>query len=288
MQELDLLILGAGWTSTFLIPLLRARHLTFAATTRSGRTVAGAETLKWTFNPDETSTTTAAEKSQFANLPLAKCVLVTFPLTGKGQSQLVVEGYEKVWGGKLEGGRGRFVQLGSSGIWQIEQQGLWTTRKSPYNTENGRAVAEDELLDLGGCVLNLAGLWGGERDPKNWVSRVATTKEGVKAKRSLHMVHGQDVARAIIAVMSDWSAAKSQRWMLTDGFVYDWWALFAGWADAGEGVDREPADQAKWVYELMAEEGVHALPRSMEALGRCYDGREFWERFGIAPLRARI
>jgi hypothetical protein len=30
-----------------------------------------------------------------------------------------------------------------------------------------RAIAEDELRDLGGCVLNLAGLYGGERDPKN-------------------------------------------------------------------------------------------------------------------------
>ena len=34
---------------------------------------------------------------------------------------------------------------------------------SPYDTENDRAQAEDIFLGLGGCVLNLAGLYGGER-----------------------------------------------------------------------------------------------------------------------------
>jgi hypothetical protein len=46
--------------------------------------------------------------------------------------------------------------------------------------------------------------------------------------------------------------------------------------------------QAGWVVELMREEGVRALPRSMEVLGRCYDTREFWEAFGLVPLKARI
>lgn len=34
---------------------------------------------------------------------------------------------------------------------------------SPYDTENDRAQAEDVFLEFGGCVLNLAGLYGGER-----------------------------------------------------------------------------------------------------------------------------
>lgn len=58
----------------------------------------------------------------------------------------------------------------------------------------------------------------------------------------------------------------------------------AGWAD----VEGGPTEQATWVYELMVETGVRALPRSMEALGRCYDTREFWDTFGVVPLKARI
>lgn len=298
MQQHALLILGAGWSSTFLLPLCAARNLPVAATTRDGRDVASHSTVKWTFDPE-------GSHEQFTALPLAKTLLVTFPLTGKGQSKLIKKGYESVWGSKLGDEGVRVVQLGSTGIWQITQSDVWIDRKSPYNTENARGVAEDELLELGGSVLNLAGLWGGPRDPKTWVSRVAKTKEDVKGKKSLHMVHGMDVARAVLAVMDGWDKAKGQRWMLTDGFVYDWWALMAGWADVGsegesaaggeveaaEGkrnVDRDPANTAKWVYELMQEEDVKALPRSSEVLGRCYDSREFWETFGLAPLKARI
>lgn len=290
MHQHDLLILGAGWTSTFLVPLCQARHVSFAATTRDGRKVAGADTIPWAFNPDE-ATTTASPTNQFSRLPLAAAILITFPLTGTGQSKKIVDGYRAAHGAKAD--TTAFTQLGSSGIWQIPQRTIWVSRRSPYNTDSPRAIAEDELLRLGGCVLNLAGLWGGERQPKNWVGRVAKSKEDVKGKKSLHMIHGHDVARAILAVLKQWDTAKGQRWMLTDGFVYDWWALMSGWADVkaqqGEEVhDEEPSDQAKWVYELMDEERVWALPRSMEALGRCYFGREFWDHFGLVPLKARI
>lgn len=276
----DILVLGAGWTSTFLIPLLSALKLSFAATTRDGRSVAGHKTVPWSFNPD------SSDKSQFSSLPSAKHILVTFPLTGKGQSSTLINGYTKVHG------KAHFIQLGSTGIWQIPQSSPWTSRKSSYDTSNKRAIAEDELLSHGGCVLNLAGLWGGERDPKNWVDRVAKSKEDVKGKKSVHLVHGEDVARSILAVITkQWKVSEGQRWMLTDGFVYDWWMLFAKWGDVytvEEDLRREPTKQSQWVYELMNEEGVRALPRDMEVLGRCYDSREFWQTYGISPLKAGV
>ncbi len=78
--------------------------------------------------------------------------------------------------------------------------------------------------------------------------------------------------------------------MLTDGLVYDWWTLFASWASvsSGDEVDPQPLEQAQWVYELMSEGRVRALPRSMEVLGRCYDTREFWDTFGLAPVKAGV
>jgi hypothetical protein len=79
--------------------------------------------------------------------------------------------------------------------------------------------------------------------------------------------------------------------MLTDLFVYDWWALILGYAgevdEESRSGDREKT-QIKWVGELMTEQGIKALPRSMEQLGRCYDTREFWTTFGLMPVRARI
>lgn len=65
-------------------------------------------------------------------------------------------------------------------------------RHSPVPPSNARGVNEIEFLELDlpkttTTVLNLAGLWGGERMAKNWVSKVAPNKETLKNKGSLHM-----------------------------------------------------------------------------------------------------
>jgi len=73
--------------------------------------------------------------------------------------------------------------------------------------------------------------------------------------------------------------------------VYDWWALilgFAGEEDEAMQSTKRAETQIKWIGELMEEQKIKALPRSMEQLGRCYDTREFWMKFGIMPVRSRI
>jgi hypothetical protein len=69
--------------------------------------------------------------------------------------------------------------------------------------------------------------------------------------------------------------------------VYDWWALILGFAGEEDEQRREDT-QVKWVGELMEEQHIRALPRSMEQLGRCYDTRDFWTKFNIMPLRSRL
>ncbi|CAD6447252.1 210bc1bf-244e-42de-bd2b-456101b8d96c [Sclerotinia trifoliorum] len=285
-STVELLILGAGWTSTFLVPLLQQKGINYAATTTTGRD----GTYKFRFNPDDSD----GNKEQLCDVPTARCILITFPLKGKGQSRSLVEQYSDTHSTKSFGGSPasfQFIQLGSTGIFDIPGQSTWVTRHSLYNVANDRAIAEDELIELGGCVLNLSGLWGGERNAKHWIERVASSKEMLSNKKSLHMVHGLDVSRGIVGVIGKWEKAKGQRFMLTDLMVYDWWALILGYA--GE-IDEETGDgkmegrQIKWIGELMKENNVRALPRSMDVLGRCYDSREFWESFDVMPVRSRI
>jgi hypothetical protein len=114
--------------------------------------------------------------------------------------------------------------LGSTGIFSIPDQPLWVTRHSKYDKTNARAIAEDELRGFGGCVLNLSGLWGGARQPKNWIDRVAATKEQLKEKTSLHMVHGHDVARAIIAVHQNFAVAAGERFV-SFSLIYGFYSL---------------------------------------------------------------
>ena len=91
------------------------------------------------------------------------------------------------------------------------------------------------------------------------------------------MIHGLDVARAVLAVHAHMALAAGQRWLLTDGRVYDWWDLASAWGDSsvlaapapGADSDSElaladapPGPQPVWVRELMAEAGVRALALS--------------------------
>jgi hypothetical protein len=277
MKQVDLLILGAGWTSTFLIPQLKKENITYAATTTTGRN----NTIPFKFDPEP-----------FKNLPSAQTVLITFPLAGPGQAKTLLGLYRSVHGAK-----NHWIQLGSTGIFN-QLPNDWSTEKSPYDTSDKRAVAEDELLELGGCVLNLSGLYGGTRVPRTWLPRLAKCKDDVKKRGAVHFVHGEDVARAIVAEHRKFDEGK--RWIIADLRVYDWYDLIMSFsavtdeADAAVDVTKMEEDKAmrlqcsKWVGELMLEEGVRALPREMSALGRKLDSRGFWERHGLWPRHQRL
>ncbi|SCV69985.1 BQ2448_1379 [Microbotryum intermedium] len=312
--SVDLLVLGGGWTYTFLKPLLEESSISHVATTRDGRD----GTLKWGWDGE------SDDDTQYDALPRAKTVLIVFPLKGRGMSKRLVQGYEK------EHGSVRWIQLGSTGIYdggptlaaaslsQDSSNGRrdanskgkmfeWTTRHSEYATDNPRAIAEDELLSIraDAFVLNLGGLWGGTRDPANWFQRIAPSKAALAAKGSVHFIHGLDVARAVIAVHLSPSVTSSndpvaesaigpesskrflgRRYILTDLRVYDWWDLASAWA-AEPSAEKAAKDAGDWVKELLREHHVRALPRTPEVIGRALDSREFWEEFGLNPVKGR-
>ncbi|KAL8849097.1 MAG: hypothetical protein Q9221_005901 [Calogaya cf. arnoldii] len=285
-NSVDLLILGAGWTYTFLVPQLHHHKITYQATTRDGRRIPGLakDTVPFTFDP------ASDDPAPYRTLPSAGTVLIVFPLKGQGQSTRLVEMYNNVH--KEKACKRRWIQLGSTGVWKGEG---WLDRRSPIDLSSERAVAEQELLALVGkraCILNLAGLWGGERNPRNWVSRVAKTKEDVKGKGALHLAHGDDVARAVVGCLEKWDGVGAGRWIVCDLRTWDWWDLILGWEDGrkdgGRAVDGNNLEYGKWVLELMEEQDVGALPRGREMLGRCLDGREFWKKVGIVPKRTLL
>ncbi|KAF2144194.1 uncharacterized protein K452DRAFT_223665 [Aplosporella prunicola CBS 121167] len=276
-SHVDLLVLGAGWTSEFLTPLLTSQAITFALTTTNGRN----GSIPFKFDPDSHA------PQQYARLPSAKTVLITFPLRGAGQAQHLTTLYRA-----CHGEQNQWIQLGSSGIFTGAH---WNDSSGAYDASNERAIAEDELRAcVDGAVLNLAGLYGGARQPRNWVTRVAKTKDQVRAKRALHLVHGDDVARAVVALHQAFTPGC--RWLVTDLRVYDWWDLIHAWAPEVEVLAREtlPSEEAegldyrRWVVELMEEEGVRALPRGAEDLGRVLDSRDFWKAVGSWPSKGRV
>ena len=129
-------------------------------------------------------------------------------------------------------------------------------------------------------MLELAGLYGGEeRRPRGWVGRVAGSKGAVRGKGAVHLVHGRDVGRGVVGAVAGWEGVRGRRWIVSDLRCYDWWDLIMSLG--GE-------ECRRWVVELMREEGVRALPREKEGLGRLLDGRAFWEAIGSWPAEGRV
>lgn len=258
-NSVDLLILGAGWSFQFLEPLLRQQKLGFAATTTTGRH----DTIRFRFDPD------SEDEAPYRELPTATTILITFPLKGAGQSKRLAGLYTATHSSCTP----HWIQLGSTGIFTAP---AWTDHRSEYDKSSPRAIAEDELISRhDGCVLDLAGLYGGVRDPRNFLARVAKTKDQLRAKGAVHFVHGADVARAVLAAHRNYERVRGRRWIVADLRTYDWWELAMRW-----GGD----EYARWVGELMVEEGVRALPRPAEKLGRVLDSRVFWNTVGVWPV----
>ncbi|KAI0021698.1 hypothetical protein F4780DRAFT_276476 [Xylariomycetidae sp. FL0641] len=290
--HVKLLILGAGWTSTFLIPLLEREGIKYAATTTDGRD----GTIAFRFDP------ASDDLSQFRALPSAQTILITFPLKGAGPSSQLVSRYAAAH----PGGPPNYIQLGVTSIWTGPG---WQDAEAPYDRANARAVAEDELMACApATALCLAGLYGGARQPRDWVDRVVRSKADLQAKGALHVVHGDDVARAVVALHRAFTPGR--RWLLCDLHVYDWWDLVQDWATgpvpAGAGAETadggEPGAGAaaaaaaarqrelllQWLGESMAEMEVRALPRDTNSLGRRLDGRGFWSHMKMWPSHGRI
>lgn len=102
----DILILGAGWTSTFLIAFCKERALSYAATTRSGV----GSTILFDFDAD------SEDPAPYKTLPDAKTILITFPINKSGASERLVRLYKSTRAGEAQAS---FIQLGATSIWGV-------------------------------------------------------------------------------------------------------------------------------------------------------------------------
>jgi hypothetical protein len=204
-SSVSILLLGSGWTSQFVIPALKARSIPFAYTKRAPRSI----------DVDAVAFEAAREGSQkmsaFQALPRAQMVVIVFPLISGKFVEDIVNTYEKA-----KGCSPAWLALGSTSAWP---KGI-STSSSPILETNTRAASEAHLLSMHSgssrptAVLNLSGLYGSTRNPANFAKKVGETIDKLEEKTSLHLVHGKDVASAIIGmwdVLQD-STTKDKLW----------------------------------------------------------------------------
>jgi hypothetical protein len=253
----QILILGLGWQGNFLRQVCKEQNVNCQATTTTGRD----NTIPFRFdamNPSE---------ELFDSLPDADTIVITFPLDTIESPSIFIKYYKLTHSNS----NSNLIVYGSTRAWHGVEGNPWTNKNGPLTPDN-RYKVEEKIISFGGCVLNLAGLWGANRHPKNWIPRVANSKESLEQKDSLHLIHGLDVARLTLKVAQQFTHG---RWLVTDMRVYDWWELVMSFGD----------DKYKnWVLELISNE--KSLPRQHSEMARCIDSVETWTKFGILPLES--
>ncbi|KAG5460160.1 MAG: hypothetical protein BJ554DRAFT_7827, partial [Olpidium bornovanus] len=139
--------------------------------------------------------------------------------------------------------RRKYVLLSSTRAFRAK---VCSTRRSPPDQTFSRFASEHEFLAVASVhtsVLHLAGLWGGQRHPRHWAKRFDAPEKvkGCVLRRQLHLVHGDDVARAVVqgilrAPPADDGGGggggafpSGERWIVSDGRVYDFLEIFKVW-----------------------------------------------------------
>jgi hypothetical protein len=140
---LPMLILGLGWTGQFLSSLLLSQNMNYAATTRDGRN----HTISWSLN---------CSQVDVSALPFAETVLVTFPVMQPECMSDLMDKYQE-----KHAKTPQWVLLSSTRPFV----GNPANRHTPLDKskDTGRMGAEDVVIQRGGSVMHLAGLWGDQR-----------------------------------------------------------------------------------------------------------------------------
>lgn len=138
--QVELLILGAGWTSGFLLPLLKSSEVSFAATTRDGRE----GTIPFNFDPS------SRRDEQYKSLPDATTVLITFPVTENVKA--LVDGYNRTRSGFGRGLSVNWIQLGSTG--SFAQVGPFYLSPLPTVFSQGRVYYRPQVGWIGTQILS--------------------------------------------------------------------------------------------------------------------------------------
>ncbi|KAJ2579929.1 hypothetical protein GGH95_002856 [Coemansia sp. RSA 1836] len=272
----SVLVLGQGFVGKYLVELLKARDVDYASTTTTGRD----GTIEWRL-PEQTDDDTYDPPMP----PAAESVVVTFPLKGEAEARRLIAGYlqhhRKVHGSAYTP---FWVYLGSTRPFKDTPS---TRHTKPDMAAGGsRVEAEEYIISVhGGCVLNLAGLWGGERVPEKW-ARFYSDKEQLRGRlkdRSLHLIHGADVARAIYVIVEhkDKASLFAGRWLVSDERVYDALQIFAGAEHVRSFLEDLLGEHG--VREMLGADKIDDIEMGASAVTTRIDSSHFWSQLQLKP-----
>lgn len=203
----SLIILGAGYTARFLLPLASRHYSQLLATSRDPdrhlRHLAPGQRIRFDLTKNKT----------WKNIPAETDLLWCFPAAPPA---LV-----KRFAATLAVPSRRLVVLGSTSAYDVgasrEYPPAWIDESAPTDLTKPRVQGEELLrTDCGAIVLRVAGIYGPGRNPLDWIrtGRVAPSRKYV------NLVHVQDLAKICLATLAHGKAGEVYN--VSDGTPRTW------------------------------------------------------------------
>lgn len=207
MMQNTVVILGSGYTGRRLIARLTRTSRSFLATSRDPDRHLGmlpqGQRLSFDLHRPETWT----------NIPLETDIVWCFPAA---PLDLVRDCAEV-----LKVGTGRLVVLGSTSAYGTgtsqHYPPPWLDETAPIDLNQPRVQGEEYLRQkLGAVLLRVAGIYGPDRNPLNWIR---TGKVG-PSRRFVNLIHVEDLADICLLALEN--GAKGEIYNVSDGTPRTW------------------------------------------------------------------
>lgn len=207
MPHNPLAILGSGYTARFLWPLVADRLPKVFATSRAPEQhlsyVPPAQRLRFDLSQPDT----------WGNIPRDADLLWCFPAT---PIELV-----RQFIATLTGSPRRLVVLGSTSAYDLgdsqEYPPPWIDETSPIDLRKPRVQGEEYLRrEQGAIVLRIAGIYGPERNPLDWI-RTGRVKP---SRKYVNLIHVEDLAAICLAALE--RGTPGEAYNVSDGTPHTW------------------------------------------------------------------
>lgn len=207
MPHNPLVILGSGYTARFLWPLIAERSPKVFATSRAPEQhlsyVPPAQRLQFDLS----------QPGSWGNIPRDADLLWCFPATPLDLVRQLIA--------TLTGSPRRIVVLGSTSAYDLgdsqEYPPPWIDETAPIDLTKARVQGEEFLRTAcGATVLRVAGIYGPERNPLDWIrtGRVGPTRKYV------NLIHVEDLAAICLAALE--RGTPGEAYNVSDGIQRTW------------------------------------------------------------------
>jgi hypothetical protein len=202
-----LIILGSGYTARFLWPLTSDRAPGVFATSRTPEQHLGHVPANQRLRFD------LSQPDTWADIPQDADLLWCFPAT---PLNLVAQFSER-----LKGQSRRLVLLASTSAYDLgdsrEYPPPWIDETAPIDLTKSRVQGEEHLRkELGAVVLRVAGIYGPDRNPIDWIRRGRVGP----SRKFVNLIHVEDLAAICLLALERGTAGEAYN--VSDGQPRMW------------------------------------------------------------------